>query len=411
MREVEILCNLEELSFDNSTKSYSIDTTQFDLENPKNCSITDCSVVFDSKKGYVVICSDELYSRRKVCQNSTKFGSSILTLDSKNVFEYDLTVSSGTLGGDTDIEANTDLIMWVDYAPSRFLNNTFQQVSTVGDVGYYVYNRSPAPASLMFTLAYGNGLALSNWGTSGGKGLTKTGSWQSIVDSTSPQPSFAEEWTLHMSFTAPANITDTHNLVEIVAPGSNHLLRIDFSSGGVIRSWKSPGGATALTNLSWIPLQNYILSCTRRVGTQDNTGDGSIDDYEFFFSFKHLETGAVTTEIAPRSVTLNPTAFQYFRFGRANLNFNVVQGPCIMYNSPSTDRFNHSVAWIESVFTGDTQVSQSATKYYAYNTENVLKIPFKKNCQTISKLDFQFKDELNAVIVPTRGLVKVKFEL
>ena len=62
-------------------------------------------------------------------------------------------------------------------------------------------------------------------------------------------------------------------------------------------------------------------------------------------------------------------------------------------------------------FSRETHISQSATKYYAYNTENVLKIPFKKNCQTISKLDFQFKDELNAVIVPTRGLVKVKFEL
>ena len=82
-----------------------------------------------------------------------------------------------------------------------------------------------------------------------------------------------------------------------------------------------------------------------------------------------------------------------------------------MYNTPSTVRFNHSVAWIESVFTGDTQVSQSATTYYAYNTEQTLNVPFKKNCQTISKLDFQFKDELNTLITPARGLLKLKFQM
>ena len=66
MREQEIICNLEDLQFDSVTKTYSFDSTQFDIEQPESCVITDCSISFPEKHGYVFLCSDELFSRKKM---------------------------------------------------------------------------------------------------------------------------------------------------------------------------------------------------------------------------------------------------------------------------------------------------------------------------------------------------------
>ena len=40
------------------------------------------------------VCSNELFSRKKLRQNYTKFGPNILILDSKNVYEHDSTIVS-----------------------------------------------------------------------------------------------------------------------------------------------------------------------------------------------------------------------------------------------------------------------------------------------------------------------------
>ena len=196
--------------------------------------------------------------------------------------------SSGT-GADTQIEAFNDLLAWFDFAPSRTLDNSFNPVSTAGSAVRYLYNRSPAPASLILTA--GNPMLLANMGSSGGIGAVQDSGYF-FLDSTTPTAAYGQEWQVHHLFQAQSNFNQGIYLFD------NYYGAFFCDPQGQCGVLNGSGGTTVLfcNNLTWIPLHPYILSFSR--ASLDPDGDG-VFEYYYVLRLEDLSTDAVQTETVP----------------------------------------------------------------------------------------------------------------
>ncbi len=423
MRDVEILCNLEDLTLDATTKKYTFDSTTFDIEQPLRCDITDCSVVLSDKKPYVFVCSDELFSRKKVRQNSTKFGSVITMLDSKNVFSFTAPAAASSGGGssnsgtapsvddvtDADIVAfGTDLRMWFDLAPARTLKANFSQASAVGDLFHYMYSRAPSPAVLILDANYDGELV--QWKT-GVIGLSRDaqGHLASLSDATNPTTTYDSEFHLHHIFKTPVGYNDTFGLFRI---GWEHC-RLQALANGGLKFINSGDSSVTLTNLIWVPSTNYLLSVSRKL-------TGAANAAQFHWRLENLDSDTVLTEVtdAGMSYTANQTNYP-ISIGMVGQYCRHIFGPLLLVNGTDQVQFDTSVNWIKNWFglstsgnsNSESSEAASATLNHAYNLEESEKITFKQNCQTLSTLDFTFRDESGAVLEPARGVLRLKFRV
>ena len=257
-------------------------------------------------------------------------------------------------GNDTDIEAiGTDLLWWWDFDPNRVLSSAFQPVSTVGDKIQYYYNRSPAPQTVLLVTGYGAGLQLANIGLDGAKGATRSGSWESILDSTQPNPQFAQEYAYHTLVTMPSAIGTTSYILDV--PG----LKV-YTSAGTINFRNVTDSGTA-TNMSYIPLRSYVLSIQRRIGTVDHDGNGLIDPYELVWRLEDLASSTVQTDLTIASWNFTSTAPSQLRIGKSNYHFDHVQGAIVAYNGTNSVHWDSAVSWLKAQYAGEVLEAGEST--------------------------------------------------
>ena len=426
MREVKVLCNLEDLDYDTNTKTYSFNSTAFDIEQPVSVEIS-CNVVLPSKKPYIFLCSDEIHSRQRVRQNSTKFGPSICVLDSKNVFEYtevpqqqsSSSQNTGTAPSvddvtDADIEAfGGDLRVWFDHHPSRVLTTNFSQCSAVGDLCSYIYARSPAPAALV--LSGGGNLEVYQWkaGVQGLSGVLSAGG--DILgmkeDISYPTTVYGQEFHFHHIFKTHSDYDEKGGLFTL---GQIHTgLRLEEDGG--FNAYTLPS-STTFNNFVWLPNRTYIISFMRKLVT-DNDGDGVLDP-EMQWRLEDVEAGTVVTETTGVGTPYTGTSDgNRVAIGFVGRKVRHIFGPTLLVNGTNQVQYDTSINWLKNWFglsssgnsNSSSSQSSSSTTHYAYNLEKNENIFFKHNCQTVNNVDFSFRDQTGALMEPTRGIVKLTF--
>ena len=190
--------------------------------------------------------------------------------DNQTVLDMEATAVAVASGTDSDVEAIAgDLLAWFDFAPARTLDVAYAPATDATDPVSFLYNRTPAPATLTFLNAYGSEFQLANIGSA--KGITRDGSWQSLVDSSTPTGDLDESFTAHCLFSAPPAI-GTFSYIFDLGP----LLKCFFWDGGAI-GFKNKQGNNATVPVSLVPSRSYLVSISRRPATIDHDGDGVID--------------------------------------------------------------------------------------------------------------------------------------
>ena len=254
--------------------------------------------------------------------------------------------SSGGSGGVTDatIEGfGADLLLWWDMAPARLLSSTFVPQSNPGDLVNYHYNRTPGPATLLFTTGYGAGLQIANVGQT--LGVTRSGSWESILDNTQPNPQVADLHAFHTLVTMPPGIND-HSYI------CNFPFMKWFTFAGGTINFRDENDNNTNVPLAWIPLRSYIISIQRRAGTADHNGDGSVNTHEFYWRMEDLTDGAVQTQTSSSSWPVTQATATNWSMGRASTQFSHIQSCCILYNGEDSTKWDNSIAWLRQKFTG-----------------------------------------------------------
>ena len=65
--------------------------------------------------------------------------------------------------------------------------------------------------------------------------------------------------------------------------------------------------------------------------------------------------------------------------------------------------------WMTAKYTGEGV--QQSVGTYTYTQDAPERIAFKRNCQTVANIDLRFKDESGTAFTPTRGFLKMKFNV
>ncbi len=275
--------------------------------------------------------------------------------DNQTVIDMEATVAAVASGTDSAVEAlGSDLLAWFDFAPARTLDVAYAPATDATDPVSFLYNRSPAPATLTFLNAYGSEMQLANIGSA--KGVTRNGSWQSFVDSSTPTGDLSESFTAHCLFTTPPAI-GTFSYIFDFGP----LLKTFFWDGGAI-GFKNKAGNNATVPVSLVPSRSYLVSISRRPATIDHDGDGVIDGYEFVWRVEDLATETTVTHITEPGND-HPGSEQVWRLGHSSTHFSHVMGPWIVHNSVDAAYQATCQTWLRNRFAGiaDPEEEVSAT--------------------------------------------------
>lgn len=305
---------------------------------------------------------------------------------------------------DADIEAiGSDLLIWLDFDPNRVLNSAFGPVSVLGDNVLYYYNRTPAPATILFVNSYGNGLQLAAVGEA--KGVTRSGSWESIIDSTQPNPNLEQEHAVHMLITMPSSLSAYSYLLNF--PG----MKFYTQASGTI-NFRDSTDSNVNVPLSWIPLRSYVLSVQRRMGTGDRNGDGAVDPYELVWRLEDLAAGGVQTQITTSSWNVAENVATHWSMGKANTNFEHVQSCMVAYNGTSQTNWDNSIAWLKLQYSGSASSSEETpsstqTIYQLYDSR-VEKIALYKPHRSIREIDIDFRDHTNTLFDPEHCAINIE---
>ena len=388
MRTVEILCNLEDLEYDATSKKYSFDSSAFDIEQPVSCNLS-CSVVFDAKKAYVMVCSDELFSRKKVRQNSTKFGSTICMLDSKNVFEHTSTIV--TSPSDESLQnLSADGLLWLDFSflPNMLDdNNNSIPDTTAGTEVRSVISRFNN--GLLFQANTDNGIVTADVGLT--SGITSSASWSYIADfSSSNNPVETQTCSYHFLF--KSNPTGAFGVLF-----QTSLLKL-FNYNGVLQVKDNANNYLA-TNLNVLSNSDYYLLIKRYI-------DNGTTYFHFTLEKLNGTTNTQTTTVSPGGS--NPSAAAWY-VSTAQASMTEIMSHIFVLTGNDATKNSTVRDWMVAKYTGEGIEQQVGT--YTYNLENEKRIEFKQHCQTVSKIDFSFRDESGALLTPTRGIVKLNFRV
>jgi hypothetical protein len=404
MMSQKVYVQLKPSDYNASEKTYKISLANQPFNRVRSITIDSISVTSPTDSEYLLVSSKKLQNLSQNKSNTTNndLGSILYILHPEfRVVRNTNSTSSSTTGvSDTLISAiGTDLVLWWDFHSSRVLDVNFQPVSVVGNPAYYFYNRSPAPNSLLLITQYGNGLSLSNVGQ--GKGATRTGGWESILDSVGNNPQLGEEFAYHALITMPNSLSTTSYLLD------NHGFKIYTSNAGAI-SFRNVQDVGTLTNLSWIPLRTYILSVQRRIGTQDHNNDGQIDAHEYSWRLEDMSNNQVQTDLTQSGWAMPVTGAVNWRIGRANYHFDHVQGCAGAYVGTSSTYWDNSILWLKAQYSGDQEVTtetQSTSSQFQLVSRKEHKIPIA-GYNVLQDIDFSFYDQ-NGIVEPSSGLLEL----
>jgi hypothetical protein len=254
----------------------------------------------------------------------------------------------------------------------------------------------------LFITSYGTGLQLANVGST--KGVTRSGSWESIVDSSGSNPVLTEEFAYHTLVTMPSSLSTVTYLIDNVG------LKVYTYASGTI-NFRDSSDNNVNVSLSWVPLRTYILSIQRRVGTADHNGDNQVDDYEYYWRFEDLSTGLAQTATTIRGWPIPQGGQTNWRIGRANYHFDHVQSSAVCYSGDNATHWDNSIAWLEAQYTGNVEVTNnvvSNTNTYQLFSRKKEEFDCKSHTAPLRTLDLQFVDSDGAVVQPVSGLVELE---
>ena len=246
---------------------------------------------------------------------------------------------------DSDIsDIDSDLLAWFDMAPARTLDVAYAEAEEATDPVSYLYNRSPAPATLTYVSQYGNEFQLANVGET--VGITRNGSWQSFCDCSTPTGDLDEIFTVHSLFITPPVLGTFSYLFDIF------MLKIFTWDGGSL-AYKDLSGSNSTISVSLIPGRAYLLSVQRRAATQDYTGNGIIEGHEFYITVEDLVTDVVVNDTVQQGNN-HPGTEQVWRLGHASTHFTHVQGPFLIHNGNDSDHIANCQTWLRKKYTGES---------------------------------------------------------
>ena len=271
---------------------------------------------------------------------------------------YHAVVASGGSGAsstvpDTEIEAITDLLMWIDYANARCLDQNYAAISgATGDNFKYIYPRVPSDGNLIFitqnSTTNNYEFELANFGL--GKGMRQEtpnpSGWYLMDSVTTGNPTLDTTWQLHHTVIMPAT----------ASPSTGAL----FDCGECILGYEPTSGwfyydnsnTKQVLNTSWIPLRPYLISVSKELTGAQNAP-------ELHFRFEDLVTNTVVDEVVAQGPSTNGAVFTW-TLGHQNYWFTHVAGPFVMCNGLDTTERDSMRGWLKSVYAGEETGSGSS---------------------------------------------------
>ena len=399
-----VFLQLEDANYNTNRNRYELDFREYDIRNPISIGVVSSTIEVSTDTPYLLISSKSLASMNKeqtIAQTNGGFTDLVYCLQPENNIIRTGTTSTQTTTGISDniISALGDkLLWWWDFHKTRLLDSTFQEVDTIGDNVQYYYNRTPASQNLLFQTAYGQGLLLSVVGST--RGVSKSGSWESAVDSTSTNnPCPTDEFSFHHLWTAPAIIGTGSTLVNMHSSGQK-ILNIYINNGGI--SFKNAADSWVATNLSWVPLRTYIISVSRTSAAQLFTFEWRLED---------LTSGTVQTDSSVCGAAVPSNQLMAYQIGYASMHFEHTASCIVLHNGVLQADTDASVQWLNAQYSGNSEVTvteQQETKTYQLFSRQREVFQCKTNCPAILELDFQFRNSTGTVIKPKHGLVELE---
>ena len=248
-------------------------------------------------------------------------------------------------GNDSEIDAiSTDLLAWIDYDNTRVLDAAFQQSTGAGSDAQYIYNRGPN-ALLIFANQYGAAMQLANFGST--LALHQTGSWQSAADSTPVDyTNLNDIFSVHFLF----SVTGANNFCYLF---DLYMMRIIMYSGS-LQFYDAAGNRNVVQGITIIPLQNYLVSCTR-----SSDGQGA---FEVDWRVEKLSDGTVMTATTGSGLTFPGQIARLWRLGSASTHFTQYQGPFIVHNGESATHIASCQNWLKNKYNGVDTTTASASQ-------------------------------------------------
>ena len=338
------------------TGVYRWSFSERNLFRPNTVTIGPCSVTAENDLRNVVLLSNTFRNSDMPHVNRSDSLKPVLTViypEMRSTHSPDASSGGGgssnaELGSDAAIDAidaTGDLLCWVDLANTRVLDQSFQQATGAGfSNAYYIYNRSQN-AMLTWTVGYGTGMTLANFPAAGTGtvGLTRTGSWESVLDSTPISTAQLQE---NFEF---------HSLFSVLGNSWSYLF--DFHTmqilwwGQTLTYYDASGVKQSVPGLTVIPLQDYLLSVRREKLDAANTN--------FYWRLENLTAGGTVQTATTGSGLAVPPQAPLWRMGHASTHFNHIQSCFFVCNSDplDTDRSDQLRQWLRNAYNGGTSSS------------------------------------------------------
>ena len=248
------------------------------------------------------------------------------------------TPSNATGSDDEVLAIGDDLLAFIDFAPARTLSQSFAPLSTEGDTVFYLYNRGPN-TNLIFQNNYGNGTQLSAIGQH--RGITRQGSWESVVDSTPVDLN---------------NVNDefmVHSLFKLTSLDWTLLFDVGYMKvyiWGQQLAYEDASG-TRQGVLNVIPHVDYLLTVRRR-----DLNDGANINFEW--RLERLDDNTVQTATSGSGLTSPPNANGFaWKWGISSTHFRQVQSCWILHNGLDAAHEETCQTWIRNTYNGTTSAS------------------------------------------------------
>ena len=188
---------------------------------------------------------------------------------------------------------------------------------------------------------------------------------------------------------------------DLTATGSSELVTLDWTTVNSAKNYtlywgNSTGVNSSSTAITSINTDNY-----------SHTGLDNGTTY-FHFTLEKLNgsTSTQTTTVSPGAS--NPSAGAWY-VSTAQATMNEIMSHIFVLTGNDATKNSVVRDWMVAKYTGAGIEQQVGT--YTYNLEKEQRIEFKQHCQTVSKIDFRFRDETGKLLCPTRGIVKLNFRV
>jgi hypothetical protein len=305
-------------------------------------------------------------------------------------------------GTDASIAAITNVIAWLDYAPSRTFDSTFTSSTVGGPLVQYIYNRA-SNSELIMTNSYGSGMSLANLGN--GLALTRTGNWESSADSQPMAVSdLSEQFSVH-SIIRLANTSWTYFWDLYL----NKTLM--WGNPAVLSYYDASDARQSVSGINMIPNRNYLLSVTR---VSDGAGA-----YNFEYRVEDLDDSTATPQTstvvgAGLPMQANP---QNWRFGHASTHFQHYMGPFFYLKGAVLAEQEDCRAWLRNHIgssntestTSETTVSNSWYQLYDKRMTQI-DIEQSSSSKVQKSLTVSFEDHNGNLFTPKDAILHMEID-